>query len=41
MPLCHETSAWARLQAHWRQEVRAIDLAAQFERDGARLTTRR
>ncbi|MBN9329692.1 MAG: glucose-6-phosphate isomerase [Comamonas sp. SCN 67-35] len=39
MPLCHETSAWARLQAHWRQEVRAIDLAAQFERDGARLTT--
>ncbi|MCD6662238.1 MAG: glucose-6-phosphate isomerase [Comamonas sp.] len=38
MLLCHETTAWARLQAHWRQEVRAIDLCAQFERDGDRLT---
>ena len=39
MPLCHETPAWARLAAHWTREARAIDLAAQFERDPARVRT--
>ena len=37
MPLCHETPAWALLQAHWQREARAMDLGAQFESDDARL----
>ncbi|QXL83429.1 glucose-6-phosphate isomerase [Comamonas sp. NLF-1-9] len=35
--LCHQTPAWAQLQAHWQQDARHIDLRAEFARDGRRL----